>query len=57
MQEKGFFNENNIDTKSGNKIKFFNYGKKGNWKSVLSKELALKIEKKFQKEMKELEYI
>ena len=57
MEEKGLFTENNIDIKTGKKIKFFNYGKKGNWKSVLSKELVLKIEKKFQKEMKELEYI
>jgi len=39
------------------KIKFFNYGKEGNWKSVLSKELVLNIEKKFKKEMSELKYI
>ena len=39
------------------KIKFFNYGKKGNWGSVLTKEFVLNIEKKFQKEMKELGYI
>jgi len=55
-EEKGLFEENSFD-KNDKKIKFFNYGKEGNWKSVLSKELVLKIEKKFQKEMKELEYI
>ena len=57
MEKKGLFTENNIDKKTGEKIKFFNHGKKGNWKSVLSKELVLNIEKKFQKEMKELGYI
>jgi hypothetical protein len=55
-EEKGLFEENSFD-KNDKKIKFFNYGKEGNWKSVLSKELVLNIEKKFQKEMKELGYI
>ena len=55
-EEKGLFEENSFD-KNGKKIKFFNYGKEGNWKSVLSKELVLNIEKKFQKEMSELKYI
>ena len=43
MQEKGFFNENNIDTKSGNKIKFFNYGKKGNWKKISKRNERVRI--------------
>ena len=55
-EEKGIFEENSFD-KNDKKIKFFNYGKKGNWKSVLSKELVLDIEKKFKKEMGELKYI
>jgi len=55
-EEKGIFEETSFD-KNDKKIKFFNYGKEGNWKNVLSKELVLNIEKKFQKEMKELEYI
>ena len=55
-EKKGLFEENTYD-KNGKKIKFFNYGKEGNWKSVLSKEFVLNIEKKFQKEMKELGYI
>ena len=55
-EEKGLFEENSFD-KNGKKIKFFNYGKEGNWKSILTKELALNIEKKFQKEMSELKYI
>ena len=55
-EEKGLFEENSFD-KNGKKIKFFNYGKEGNWKSVLSKEFVLNIEKKFKKEMSELKYI
>jgi len=55
-EEKGIFEENSVD-KNDKKIKFFNYGKEGNWKNVLSKELVLNIEQKFQNEMKELEYI
>ena len=55
-EEKGLFEENSFD-KNGKKIKFFNYGKEGNWKSILTKELVLNIEKKFQKEMSELKYI
>ena len=55
-EKKGLFEENTYD-KNGKKIKFFNYGKEGNWKSVLSKELVLNIEKKFKKEMRELKYI
>ena len=55
-EKKGLFEENTYD-KNGKKIKFFNYGKEGNWKSVLSKELVLNIEKKFKKEMSELRYI
>ena len=55
-EKKGLFEENTYD-KGCKKIKFFNYGKEGNRKSVLSKEFVLNIEKKFQKEMKELGYI
>ena len=55
-EEKGIFEETSFD-KNDKKIKFFNYGKEGNWKNVLSKEIVLNIEKKFQKEMKELGYI
>ena len=55
-EEKGLFKENSID-KNGKKIKFFNSGKEGNWKNILSEELVLSIEKKFSNEMKELGYI
>jgi hypothetical protein len=55
-EEKGLFEENSFD-KNGKKIKFFNYGKEGNWKNVLSKEFVLNIEKKFKKEMVELGYL
>jgi len=56
-KKKLFFEKYVTLSNDNKKIKFFNYGKEGNWKSVLSKELVLNIEKKFQKEMKELEYI
>ena len=56
QEENGLFNENSFYD-DGKKIKFFNSGKEGNWKNVLSKEILLGIEKKFEREMKELEYI
>ena len=56
QEENGLFNENSFYD-DGKKIKFFNSGKEGNWKNVLSKEILLSIEKKFEREMKELEYI
>ena len=55
-EEEGLFDENSFYD-NGKKIKFFNSGKEGNWRNVLSKELLLIIEKKFQKEMEELKYI
>lgn len=54
--QKGF-DESMIDKKTGKKIKFFNLGKKTNWQSTLELNLQNKIEKIFEKEMKELGYI
>ena len=39
------------------KIKFFNLGPKNNWKNTIDEKLIHKIEKKFNKEMKELNYL
>ena len=39
------------------KIKFFNLGPKNNWKNTIDEKLIYKIEKKFNKEMKELNYL
>ena len=38
-------------------IKFFNLGPKNNWKDIVDDKLIYKIEKNFNKEMKELRYI
>ena len=39
------------------KIKFFNSGPKSNWKNIIDEKLIHKIEKSFEKEMKELNYL
>ena len=56
MDQNGLFPENSKDFK-GNKIPFFSSGKKGNWRGVLEEKIVSQIEKKFQKEMLELNYI
>ena len=38
-------------------IKFFNKGSSGTWQDILDNTLAQKIESKFKKEMKKLNYI
>ena len=44
-----------IENKS--KTNFFRTGKSGNWEKILSKDQIKKIEKNFEKEMKELNYL
>ena len=39
------------------KINFFNSGPKSNWKNIVDEKLIHKIEKSFEKEMKELNYL
>ena len=56
MEQNGLFQENSKDFK-GNKIPFFATGKKGNWQAVLEERIVSQVEKKFQKEMLELNYI
>ena len=56
MENENEFFENSIE-ENNKKITFFNFGKNNNWKDLLDKDLANMIEKKFFKEMKELEYI
>jgi hypothetical protein len=43
--------------KNGNNIPFFDKGASRNWSKNLDKKLILKIEKIFEKEMRELEYL
>ena len=53
-------NEGYIDQTIQNrdlKKKFFNLGPKNDWKKSLTSEITLKIEKEFEKEMRELEYL
>jgi hypothetical protein len=57
LESQTGFRESMIDKKTGKKIKFFNLGEKTNWKSALEPYLQNKIEKAFEKEMKELGYI
>ena len=56
MENKGLFKESAKDSK-GNNIPFFNHGKIGMWKNILKKEIVSEIEKKFYKEMRELNYL
>ena len=55
-KEKGF-TEAKINKETGENIPFFNLGPKNDWKKLLDLELIKKIEKTFEKEMKELEYL
>ena len=55
-KEKGF-SEAKTNKKTGEKIPFFNLGPKNDWKTMLDSEVRAKIEKAFQKEMKELNYL
>ena len=57
LETKGKFNENSINEITGKKNTFFNLGPKNNWKEILKKESIYKIEKEFNKEMKELGYL
>ena len=55
-EEEGLFRENAI-SQNNEKIKFFNKGSSGAWQDILDNTLAQKIESKFKKEMKKLNYI
>tara|TARA_B110000196_G_scaffold87231_1_gene75648 strand:- start:255 stop:1106 length:852 start_codon:yes stop_codon:yes gene_type:complete len=55
-EEEGLFRENAI-SQNNEKIKFFNRGSSGTWQDILDNTLAQKIESKFKKEMKKLNYI
>ena len=57
LETKGKFNENSINEITGEKNTFFNLGPENNWKKILKQESIDKIEKEFNKEMKELRYL
>ena len=52
----GFF-ESKVDENTKKKIPFFNLGPKNDWKNLLDDNTKKKIEKTFEKEMKELNYL
>ena len=53
--EKGFMEA--VSDKNGKYIKFFNLGPNNNWRKILDPQITSKIEKIFEKEMKELGYL
>ena len=57
QEEKDGFFENPIDKITGEKKKFFHLGPNNNWKNLLDKKITEEIQKKFEKEMKELGYL
>ena len=54
--DEGFF-EMPFKKSDQDKVKFFNKGKKNDWRKYLDKNESDIIENKFEKEMKELGYI
>ena len=56
LENKGYFAEN-ARGHNENKVKFFNLGPKNDWKKLLNNEIIEEINLKFNKEMKELEYL
>ena len=57
LENENGFEESVINKKTGKQVKFFNLGKKTNWKNSLSTNIKNKIEKEFKKEMIELGYL
>ena len=55
-KEKGF-SEAKTNKITGEKIPFFNLGPKNDWKTMLDPVTRMQIEKSFEKEMKELNYL
>lgn len=56
IEENSGFDEAAI-SKEREKVKFFNLGPMNQWQKFLPKDIRLKIEKNFEKEMKELNYL
>ena len=57
LENKYGFHESMVNKKTGKNVKFFNLGKKTDWKTSLNENIKKKIEEKFEKEMKELRYL
>ena len=57
MEKQVGFSEDPFREKVNRKINFFNLGKNNNWIKLLDKSIANQISLKFEKEMKELNYL
>ena len=57
MEKLGKFTENAFNKKENKNVNFFHLGKENKWENILKKEYQIKIEKFFEKEMRELRYI
>ena len=57
MEDKKGFEEAVFSRKTNKKLKFFNLGKKNDWKRLLDNKIIKKVEQNFEKEMKELNYL
>ena len=57
MENEGLFKENVLNKQTKKKVDFFHLGPGNNWRNSLNEKMAKEIEKKFNKEMKELGYI
>jgi len=57
LEKKKTFHESIVDDKTGIRKDFFNLGPKNVWQKNLDENNRLKIEKAFEKEMKELNYL
>ena len=57
MEKQIGFIKQSLHGKINKKINFFNLGKNNDWRKILDKDIANQISKKFEKEMKELNYL
>ena len=57
MEKRQGFVESTVSYKTKKKVKFFNLGKKNNWKKLLDKKTIKKINSAFENEMRKLNYL
>ena len=57
MESIGLFKENVLNKQTKSKVNFFHLGPENNWQNLLDEKMTKDIEKKFENEMKELDYI
>ena len=57
LEENETFYEAVLDAKTGKRKTFFNLGPSNNWRRLLDDKIKIKLEKAFEKEMIELEYL